>query len=128
MTGGTGGGVGDQLGVADELDIVVVVFVFGITAEVEAVGDEGIVLGLDELADDVDEEGRASLSEVLALGVLTVVEGAGGGAGGVVGGLAEGTLGLIGCGWSEMNPSAVVMVYQLYLNSGTVSGSPVRSR
>jgi hypothetical protein len=65
---------------------------------------------------------------VLALGVLTIVESAGGGAGGAVGGLAEGTLGLIGCGWSKMNPSAVVMVYQLYLNSGTVSGSPVRSQ
>jgi hypothetical protein len=62
VTGGTGGGVGDRLGVADELDVIIVVFVFGITAEVEAVGDEGVVLGLDELADDVDEEGRASLA------------------------------------------------------------------
>jgi hypothetical protein len=39
VTGGTGGGVGDRLGVADELDVIIVVFVFGITAEVEAVGD-----------------------------------------------------------------------------------------
>jgi hypothetical protein len=127
VTGGTGGGNGVRLGVADELDVVMVVFVFGIAPEVEAVGDDGVVLGFDELADDVDEEGRAALAEVLALGVLIVVEGVGGGAGGAVGGLAEGTLALIGCGWSEMNLSAVVIVYQLNLNSGTVPGSPVRS-
>ena len=48
VTGGTGGGDGVRLGVADELDVVVVVFVFGIAPEVEAVGDDGVVLGLDE--------------------------------------------------------------------------------
>ncbi len=135
MTGGIGGGVGDQLGVVDELGVVMVVFVFGIAPEVEAVGDKGVVLGLDEFSDDVDEEGRAALAEVLALGALTVIEGAsggaggaGGGAGGAGGGLAEGALAWIGCGWSEMNLSAVVMVYQLNLYSGMVSGSPVKSR
>ncbi len=128
ITGGTGGGDRDRLGVVEVLDVAVVVIVFGTTPEVEAVGDDGVVLGLDELADEVDEEGRAALAEVLALGGLTVVGGASGGAGGVIGGLAEGTLALIGCAWSEMNPSAVVMVYELNLNSGTVSGSPVSSR
>ncbi len=112
----------------EELDIVVGVFVFGTTQEVEAVGDDGVVLGLDELADEVDEEGRAALAEVLALSGLTVIGGAGGRAGGAVGGLAEGALALIGCTWLEKNTSAVVMVYQLNLNSGTVSSSPVGSR
>ncbi len=55
----------------EELGIVVVVFVFGIAPEVEAVGDNGVVLGLSELADDVDEEGNAALAVVLALGALT---------------------------------------------------------
>jgi hypothetical protein len=48
VTGNIGGGVGDQLGVVEELGVVVVVFVFGIAPEVEAVGDNGVVLGLDE--------------------------------------------------------------------------------
>ncbi len=115
-------------GSADEFDVVVVAFVFGIVPEVEAVGDDGAVLGLDELAEDVDDEGRVALAEVLTFGALIVREGIGGGAGGAVGGLAEGALALTGSAWSEMNLSAVVIVYQLNLNSGTVSGSPVRSR
>ncbi len=114
-------------GLADEFDVVVVAFVFGIVPEVEAVGDDGAVLSLDELAEDVDDEGRVALAEVLAFGALIVREGIGGRAGGAVGGLAEGALALTGGAWSEMNPSAVVIVYQLNLNSGTVSGSPVRS-
>ncbi len=125
MTGGTGGGDGDRLGVADEFDIVVVAFVFGIVPEVEAVGDDGAVLGLDELAEDVDDKGRVAL---LAFGALIVREGIGGRAGGAVGGLAEGALALTGSAWSETNPSAVVIVYQLNLKSGTVSGSPFRSQ
>ncbi len=83
------------------LGIVIVLFVFGIAPEVEAVGDDGVVLGFDELANEVDEEGRAALAEVLALGGLTVVGGAGGGTGGADGGLAEGALVLTdsdGCG------------------------------
>ncbi len=65
-------------GVVSVLDEV---FAFGIVPEVEAVGDYGVVLGLDNCADNVDEEGRVALAEVLALGSLTVTEGAGGGAG-----------------------------------------------
>ncbi len=130
VTGGAGGGVGDRLGAVEVLGVVVVFLVFGITPEVEAVGDDGVVLGFEELADEVDKEGRAALAEVLALGGLTIVGDAGGGAGGASGILAEGALALTGCdgcGCSETYLSAVSIVYQLNLNSGTVSGSPVRS-
>jgi hypothetical protein len=128
VTGGTGGGDGDLLRVADELDVVMVAFVFGIALDVEAVGEDGVILGFDEDADDVDEEGRVVLAEVLAFSALIVVEGVGGRAGVAVEGLGEGALALTGCAWSKMNPSAVVTVYQLNLNSGTVSGSPMRSQ
>ena len=66
MTFGTGDGKGDLLGVADELDVVGVGYAFGIAPEVGAVGEDGVVLGFDEDADEVDEEGRAALAEVLA--------------------------------------------------------------
>ena len=56
--------------------------------EVEGVGDDEVVLGLDDWADEVDDEGRITLAEVLALGGLTVVEGAGGGVGVLVGTLS----------------------------------------
>ncbi len=95
MTGGAGGGEGDQLGAVSVLDEV---FVFGITPEVDAVGDDGVVLGLDEVAEEVDEEGRAALAEVLALGGLIAVGGVGVGAGGPIGGLGAGALTLTGCG------------------------------
>jgi hypothetical protein len=74
---------------------------FGIAPEVEAVGDDGVVLGLDDCADDVNEEGRVALAVVLAFGGLTVVEGVGGGAGIPVGSLGTGALTLMvgwGCG------------------------------
>jgi hypothetical protein len=101
VTGGTGGGEGDFLGAVSVLDIV---FVFGITPEVDAVGDDWVVLGLDELAKVVDEEGRAALAEVLDFGGLIVVGDAGGGAGVPVAGLGPGALtrmGCSGCGCSE---------------------------
>ncbi len=79
------------------LGVVMVGFVFGIAPEVEAVGDDRVVLGFDELADVVDEEGRAALADVLALGGLIIVGGAGGGTGGAVGGLGEGALALTDC-------------------------------
>jgi hypothetical protein len=109
VTGGAGGGEGDQLGAVSVLGlgalaVLNLVLVFGIAPEVEAVGDDGVVLGFDELAEEVDEEGRAALAEVLAFGGLTIVRGAGGGAGVPVGGLGTGALTLMdcgGCGWSE---------------------------
>ncbi len=58
-----------------------------------------MVLGLDDCADKVGEEGRVALAEVLAFGGLTVVEGAGGGADVPVVGLGTGALALmVSCG------------------------------
>ncbi len=105
-TVGCGGGEGDRLGAVSVLEpgsvsVLDEVFVFGMAPEVEAVGDDGMVLSLDELAEKVDEEGRAALAEVLALGGLIV---AGGGAGVPVTVLGAGALtliGCVGCGCSE---------------------------
>ncbi len=52
---------------AEEPDIGWIGFVFGTLPEVKAVGEGGVVLGLDEAADD-DDKGKAALAEVLALG------------------------------------------------------------
>jgi hypothetical protein len=52
--------------------------------EVEGLGDDGVVLGLDELFDEVVDEGSLARAEVLALGGLT------GGAGGCIGSGAGG--------------------------------------
>jgi len=53
----------------------------GTVPEVEGLGDDGVVLGLDE---EVVDEGSLALAEVLALGGLAVMAGGciGGGAGG----------------------------------------------
>jgi hypothetical protein len=40
--------------------------------EVDGLGDEGVVLGLEEVLEDVVEEGSLALAEVLALGGLAV--------------------------------------------------------
>ncbi len=79
---------GDLLGVDDDPDVGWARFAFGTVPEVEAVGEEGVVLGFDEAADD-DDEGRAALAEVLALGALIAGEGVLGGTGRTVGGLTE---------------------------------------
>ncbi len=44
----------------------------GTVPEVEALGDEGVVLGLEEMLEDVVEDGSLALAEVLALGGLTM--------------------------------------------------------
>ena len=44
----------------------------GAVPEVDSLGDEGIVLGLDEVLEDVVEDGSLALAEVLALGGLTL--------------------------------------------------------
>jgi len=53
----------------------------GTVPEVEGLGDDGVMLGLDE---EVVDEGSLALAEVLALGCLAVMAGGciGGGAGG----------------------------------------------
>ena len=56
----------------------------GAVPEVDGLGDEGVVLGLDELFEEVVEEGSLALAEVLAFGCLAASTGGctGGGAGG----------------------------------------------
>ena len=44
----------------------------GAVPEVDGLGDEGVVLGLEEVLEDVAEEGSLALAEVLALGGLAV--------------------------------------------------------
>ncbi len=59
-------------------------------ADPNPLGDEGVVLGLDEVLEDVAEEGSLALAEVLAFACLVVRTGGctGGGAGGCVTALA----------------------------------------
>ncbi len=97
VTGGTGGGVDDLLGAVSVLEpgavsVLDEVFIFRIAPEVMAVGDDRVVLGWEDWADDVDDEGSIALAEVLALGGLTVAGGAGGGVGARVGTLGTGAL------------------------------------
>ncbi len=60
----------------------------GTVPEVDGLGDDGVVLGLEEVFDEVVDEGSLALAEVLALGGLTVMAGGytGVGAGGCTGG------------------------------------------
>ena len=43
----------------------------GAVPEVDGLGDEGVVLGLEEVFEEVVEDGSLALAEVLALGGLT---------------------------------------------------------
>jgi hypothetical protein len=103
--------------------------VLGTVPEVEGLGDDGVVLGLDEVFDEVVDERSLARAEVLAFGGLTGSAGGctGSGAGGRVMALV-GTLGAGGCWGCSQYPSVVSTVYQLNLNSGTLSDSPVSSR
>ncbi len=62
----------------------------GAVPEVDGLGDEGVVLGLEEVLEDVVEDGSLALAEVLALAGLAMtaagctVDGAGSCAGGRV--------------------------------------------
>ena len=60
----------------------------GAVPEVDGLGDEGVVLGLEEVLEDVVEDGSLALAEVLALGglAMTAVGRTGVGAGGCAGG------------------------------------------
>ncbi len=66
------------------MSVLDVYLVLGAVPEVDSLGDEGIVLGLEEVLEDVVEEGSLALAEVLALGGLavTVAGCTGGSAGG----------------------------------------------
>ncbi len=90
--------MGDRLGpvsVVEYVDLGVgavsvleVYLAFGPVPEVDGLGDEGVVLGLEEVLKDVAEEGSLALAEVLALGGLAVT--AAGCTGGCTGGCAGG--------------------------------------
>ena len=45
---------------------------FGTVPEVDGLGDEGVVLGLEELLEEVVEDGSLALADVLALGGLVM--------------------------------------------------------
>ncbi len=66
------------------VSVLEVYLALGLVPEVDGLGDEGVVLGLEELLEDVAEEGSLALAEVLALGGLAVI------AGGCTGGCAGG--------------------------------------
>ena len=70
------------------VSVLEVYLVLGLVPEVDGFGDEGVVLGLDEVLEDVVEEGSLALAEVLALGGLAVI--AVGCTGGCAGGCAGG--------------------------------------
>jgi hypothetical protein len=136
-TGGSvGGGVGDLLGAVSVVEpgvgavsVLEEYLVLGTVPEVVALGEDGVVLGPEDGFEEVVDEGSLARAEVLAFGGLTV------GAGTVAGVVALAVVPDAGagalrtschCGCSQY-PSIVSTVYQFNLNSGTVSGSPVRS-
>jgi hypothetical protein len=71
------GGVGDRLGpvsVVEYLDggveadsVLELYLAFGTVPEVDGLGDDGVVLGLEEVFEEVVEDGSLALAEVLAL-------------------------------------------------------------
>ncbi len=66
------------------VSVLEVYLALGLVPEVDSLGDEGVVLGLEELLEYVAKEGSLALAEVLALGGLAVI------AGGCTGGCAGG--------------------------------------
>ena len=57
----------------DAVSVLEVYLVFGTVPEVDGLGDEGVVLGLEEVLEEVVEDGSLALAEVRALGGLTVM-------------------------------------------------------
>jgi hypothetical protein len=55
--------------------------VLGMVPEVEGLSEDGVVLGLDEVFEEVIDNGSFARAEVLALGGLTGMAGTGAGAG-----------------------------------------------
>jgi hypothetical protein len=93
--GGTGaGGVGERLGAVSVVEqcergvgavsVLDEYLALGTVPEVDGLGDDGVVLGLEEVFDDVVDEGSLALAEVLDFGGSAVIAGGctGGGAGG----------------------------------------------
>jgi hypothetical protein len=69
----------------------------GTVPEVDGLGDDGVVLGLEEVFDEVIDEGNLALAEVLAFGGLTVTAGGWAGGWAIVLGVALGACKLWGC-------------------------------
>jgi hypothetical protein len=105
-------------------------FILGTVPEVVALGEEGFVLGLEDVFKEVVDEGSLARAEVLAFGGLTVGAGIGAGVGALAVVLDAGADALSArCGGAcSQYPSVVSTVYPLNLNSGTVSESLVRSQ
>ncbi len=80
------------------MSVLEVYLALGTVPEVDGLGDEGVVLGLEEVLEDVVGDGSLALAKVLALGGLTVI--AAGcvavGTGGCTGGRV---IVLVGAGW-----------------------------
>ncbi len=86
-TGGVAGagGVGDQLGavsVVEHMDpgvgavsVLDEYLALGMVPEVDGLGDDGVVLGLEEVFKDVVDDGSLAQAEVLAFGSLAVIAG-----------------------------------------------------
>ena len=72
----------------DAVSVLEVYLVLGTVPEVDGLGDEGVVLGLEEVLEEVIEDGSLALAEVLALGglAMTAAGCTGVGAGGCAGG------------------------------------------
>ena len=85
----------------DAVSLLEVYLVLGAVPEVDGLGDEGVVLGLEELLEEVVEEGSLALADVLAFGglVTTAAGCTGVGGGGCAGGCAGGrVIVLVGTG------------------------------
>jgi hypothetical protein len=86
-----GGGVGDLLGavsVVDPVDrgvgavsVLEEYLVLGTVPDVDGLGEDGVVLGLEEVFEEVVDDGSLAQAEVLAFGSLTGMAGIGAGAG-----------------------------------------------
>ena len=59
-------------GGVDAVAVLEVYLALGAVPEVDGLGDEGVVLGLEEVLEEVVEDGSLALVEVLALGGLTL--------------------------------------------------------
>ena len=72
----------------DADSVLEVYLALGTVPEVDGLVDEGVVLGLEEVLEEVVEDGSLALAEVLALGglAMTAVGCTGVGAGGCAGG------------------------------------------
>ncbi len=57
----------------EAVSVLEVYLALGTVPEVDGLGDEGVVLGLEEVLEDVVEDGSLALAEVLALGCLAVI-------------------------------------------------------